>query len=200
MLNILRTRAVALPLLATGLLIKMAPAQQLAGVSNFHTVNPHLFRGAQPSTEGFQELAKLGIKTVVDLREAGDRSLEEKKIVEGNGMHYVGVPMRGFQTPSTGQIDKVMSIFNDDSAAPVFVHCRRGADRTGTVVACYRIAHDRWANKRALDEARSLGMSRFQLALRKYVLQYTPDRTVAASVASSGAGAPSPALVLTPAN
>jgi hypothetical protein len=43
-------------------------AAQPVGVPNFHQVSERIYRGAQPTTEGFQELAKMGIKTVVDLR------------------------------------------------------------------------------------------------------------------------------------
>jgi tyrosine-protein phosphatase SIW14 len=191
--------AVKLSVIAAGLLAGVSSAQNLTGIPNFHTVNPQIFRGAQPTAAGFQQLAKLGIKTVLDLREAGSRSWEEKKIVEADGMRYVSVPMQGFRTPSADQIDKVLTIFNDSSAGPVFVHCRRGADRTGTVVACYRISHDGWENRRALEEARSLGMSWMQKALQSYVLQYKPGGRVAMTPSASPAINPAPAVTLTPA-
>ena len=47
-----------------------------------------------------------------------------------------------------------------------------GADRTGTVVACYRIAHDHWDNRKALGEARQFGMSWVQRAMHHYVMNY----------------------------
>src|SRR5260370_1219646 len=134
-------------------------AAEPLGVPNFHTVNDHLYRGAQPTIEGFGNLAKLGVKTIVDLREAGERSLAEQKVVEAAGMRYVSVPMRGFQAPTTSQISQVFALLHDISAGPIFVHCLRGADRTGTVVACYRIEHDHWDNSKALTEARTFGMS-----------------------------------------
>jgi tyrosine-protein phosphatase SIW14 len=161
------------------------------GVPNFHQVNDQIFRGAQPTDEGFRNLAKLGIKTVIDLREADDRSMAEKRVVEAAGMRYVSVPMRGMHTPTDEQVSQVLKLFDDRGAGPVFVHCRRGADRTGAVVACYRIGHDGWDNQKALGEAKSLGMSWMQRALQSYVLQYRPQQ----SVATAGAAAPSaPAL------
>ena len=60
----------------------------------------------------------------------------------------------------------------DDSAGPIFVHCRRGADRTGTVIACYRITHDGWTNQRALKEATSYGMSWLEFGMQRYVLAF----------------------------
>jgi tyrosine-protein phosphatase SIW14 len=144
------------------------------GLPNFRQVNDHVFRGGQPSSEGFSRLSRLGVKTVVDLREPGDRSRSEEKIVKAAGMQYVSVPMRGMETPSDANISKVLSLLEDASAEPVFVHCLRGADRTGAVIACYRINHDHWDNQKALAEARSDGMSFFERAIQHYVLRYQP--------------------------
>ncbi|MBV8729305.1 MAG: tyrosine-protein phosphatase [Acidobacteriia bacterium] len=176
-----------------------AAAQDVSGVPNFHPVNAQVFRGAQPTPEGFQQLARLGIKTIIDLREPGERSLAEKRIVEANGMHYISLPMRGLGSPAPEQIPQLLRILNDSSAGPVFVHCRRGADRTGTVLACYRIAHDGWENRKALAEARSFGMAWFERSMQHYVLQYKPGRDETASAANLPVN-PAPALALAPAN
>ena len=160
--------------------ISTAASAQMPGVENFHQVNDHIYRGAQPTTEGFQQLAKLGVKTVIDLRETDSRSTTEKKVVEADGMRYVNIPLRGMSAPSSADVAKVLALFNDPKAGPVFVHCRRGADRTGTVVACYRISHDGWNNSKALTEAKTNGMSWMEVSMRKYVKHYqapTPAST-----------------------
>jgi protein tyrosine/serine phosphatase len=149
------------------------------GVANFHKVNIQVYRGAQPTDRGFLNLAKLGVKTVIDLREADGHTLIEKKAVEAAGMHFINIPMRGLGAPTPEQVSKVLTLFNDESAGPVFVHCKRGADRTGTVVACYRIAHDHWDNQAALKEARSFGMSWMERAMQNYVRRFKPDASVA---------------------
>jgi tyrosine-protein phosphatase SIW14 len=156
------------------LLTFSAFGQDAAGVPNFHKVNDKVYRGAQPSTEGFQSLAKLGVKTVIDLREADGRAAAEKRTVEGIGMRYVNVPMLGMHTPNPADVAKVLAMFEDKNGGPVFVHCRRGADRTGTVVACYRISHDHWENQKALGEAKSFGMAWIQKAMQHYVMGYRP--------------------------
>jgi len=143
-----------------------------AGVPNFHQVNERIYRGAQPSGQGWNSLAKLGIKTVIDLRPEREHSCKAEKLaVEAAGMHYVNVQLSGVHAPSDKQISKMLALV-DDSASPIFVHCRRGADRTGTVIACYRITHDGWSNRRALREATSYGMSWFEFGMQRYVLAF----------------------------
>jgi tyrosine-protein phosphatase SIW14 len=144
------------------------------GVPNFHVVNKQLFRGGQPTDAGFRNLAAMGVKTIVDLQEEGDRSHDEKRIVKALGMHYVNVPMKGMTTPKEKQVSHALKALDDNSDGPVFIHCKRGADRTGVVIACYRIQHDRWDNQKALSEARSYGMSWYQFPLQRYVKDYEP--------------------------
>src|SRR5579871_2440139 len=114
------------------------------GVSNFHQVDNHFYRGAQPSDDGFRSLARLGVKTVVDLRLTDARSLHEQQVVTSLGMHYVAIPMHGLGRPTDEELKQTFALLQDSQAWPVFVHCRRGADRTGTIAACYRISHDGW--------------------------------------------------------
>lgn len=168
-------------LLAASVLSISGWGADVAGVHNFHQVNDHIYRGAQPAAQGFQGLSKLGVKTVIDLRETGARSRAEQKLVEAAGMRYVSVPLSGIQAPSDAQVSKLLAILGDTSAGPIFIHCRRGADRTGTVSACYRIAYDHWANEKALSEARSFGMSWFEKAMQHYVLHYQGATNVASA-------------------
>jgi tyrosine-protein phosphatase SIW14 len=161
---------------------------------NFRKVDDHVYRGGQPSASGFSNLAKLGIKTVVDLREIGEHSqAEEEKIVTDLGMKYVSIPMHGLSTPKDDKVAAVEALFNDTTSGPVFVHCKRGADRTGMVVAVYRISHDQWENKKALSEAKSSGMSIFERAIQHYVMDYKP----AVTVASGDGAAPASSLLET---
>jgi protein tyrosine/serine phosphatase len=170
----------ALPLLADSL---------GEGIKNFHQVDQQVYRGAQPSDQGLKYLAKLGVKTVIDLRESGARSREEEKVVTATGMKYINVPMGGLRAPTGSEMDKILGILENSAAGPVFVHCKRGADRTGAVIAAYRIDHDRWENARALNEAKSQGMSFFQLPRQGFILNFQP-RVVEAKAPVQNVSAP----------
>jgi protein tyrosine/serine phosphatase len=167
-------KTLRLSVLAAALLIPGYSADiEVAGVPNFHQVNEHVFRGGQPSDSAWPALAKLGVKTVIDLRGTHEHATAaEAKAVERAGMRYVNVPMKGLSAPTAEQISKILALLDGE---PVFVHCRRGADRTGTVLACYRIHRDGWENRKALDEARSLGMSWVERSMKRYILAYKPS-------------------------
>jgi protein tyrosine phosphatase (PTP) superfamily phosphohydrolase (DUF442 family) len=155
-------------------------SSQSENLPNLQKVDDHVYRGAQPTVSGFKNLAELGIKTVVDLRDIGEHSqADERSVVTDLGMRYVSIPMQGMSTPKDKQVAAVLALLNDVTSGPLFVHCKRGADRTGTVIAVYRISHDGWDNKKALSEARSYGMSVFERAMQHYVTDYKPAVTVA---------------------
>lgn len=167
---------------------------EISGVPNFHQVDAHVYRGAQPTDEGYRSLSKLGIKTVVDLQESGDRGVAESKAVAAAGMQYISVPMKGMARPSDTSVEKVLGLLEDSNSGPVFVHCHRGADRTGGVIACYRIEHDHWESGKALDEARSLGMSWYQKAIQGYVRGFVPRTSIAADTSHTSGPALAPAF------
>jgi hypothetical protein len=56
------------------------------------------------------------------------------------------------------------------------VHCRRGDDWVGMVIACYRIVHDHWMNARALEEARHEGLNPLELLMPRYILRFDPSK------------------------
>jgi protein tyrosine/serine phosphatase len=145
------------------------------GLPHFAQVDEHVYRGGQPSEAGFNSLAKLGIKAVIDLRGAGDRAMAEEKQVEALGMKYYSIPLPGLSAPSNTEISTVLALIDDSRNWPVYVHCMRGKDRTGTVIACYRIRHDRWPNARAMKEAQEHGLSRVERGMRSFVLRYNPS-------------------------
>ena len=142
------------------------------GIKNFYEVDSHVYRGGQPNESGYEYLAKIGVKTVVDLREPGDRATEEEQAVTALGMKYINVPMSGLTPPTAAQTSEILGLLEDNSTGAVFVHCMRGADRTGAVIGAYRIHHDHWSNDRALSEAKSDGMGFFQFPRENYIRNF----------------------------
>ena len=119
----------------------------LTGVPNFYKVSDDLYRGAQPSEEGFRQLEKLGIKTVVNLRS----SHSDRDKLEGINLHYEHIPMKAWR-PKDEDVVRFLEIAGDANLAPVFVHCKRGADRTGLMCAVYRVAVQDWPKDKAVEE------------------------------------------------
>lgn len=158
----------------------------ITGVENFHEIDQKVYRGAQPTEEGIQSLAQLGVKVVLDLRAHDRRSAEEERMVEAAGMRYVNVPMTGMKPPTEAETSTVLALLEDPAAGPVFVHCKRGADRTGAVIAAYRVDHDRWDNTQALNEAMSDGMSSFQHRRQKFISTFQGQSSLATDAAVVG--------------
>jgi protein-tyrosine phosphatase len=89
-------------------------------------------------------------------------------------MRYVNIPFYGISTPSAAQIASALSVLDNKENGTVFVHCRRGSDRTGIVLACYRISHDGWQNTKALGEAKGFGMTWLAVGMRHFIEGYRP--------------------------
>jgi hypothetical protein len=85
--------------------------------------------------------------------------------------------MSGLTPPTHAQISQILPLLEDNTRGAIFMHCKRGADRTGSVIAAYRIDHNHWSNVRALAEAMSHGMSIFQIPRQGYILAFEP-RTI----------------------
>ncbi|MFH1709039.1 MAG: tyrosine-protein phosphatase [Planctomycetota bacterium] len=117
------------------------------GLPNLHKVSDVLFRGAQPTAEGFKELKAMGIRTVVNLR-----SFHSDRDMLGDlGLTYEHIYMKAWHAEDE-DIIRFLKIINDPARQPVFVHCQHGADRTGTVCAIYRIVLQGWTQDEAIRE------------------------------------------------
>ncbi|HTX35458.1 MAG TPA: hypothetical protein VME43_10560 [Bryobacteraceae bacterium] len=147
-----------------------------AEVSHFIRIDEHIYRGRQPNRAQFTELAHMGIKTVLDLRGGAVHKPHEKKVVEGLGMQYISIRLSGIWEPKDQQIAKILTVMEDPARWPIFMHCRRGDDRLGEAVACYRMAYDHWSNQQAYEEACHDGISRFEVLMRRYIRHFNPSR------------------------
>lgn len=167
----LRAISVAVILLAATLgASSREPKEEV--LPNFHQVNEQLYRGAQPLSGGMNELATLNIKTVINLRGENEGTREEEIEAKAAGLRYFSEPLPGLSRPKDEQVEKILAIINDSQNWPVFVHCYHGEDRTGTIIAVYRITNDGWTSEQAKKEAKKHGMSRFQFAMKDYIGDY----------------------------
>ena len=126
------------------------------GLPNLHRVNPSLYRSAQPTKEGFEFLSHQPqlnaldqpIKTVLSLRAFHEdtslllsSSLLRSEQIRFNTWH-----------PEHEDILKFLRIVTTPALQPVLVHCKHGSDRTGMMIAIYRIVVDGWTKEQAKEE------------------------------------------------
>lgn len=126
----------------------------IEGVGNFGRMNDRLYRGAQPTNDGFRHLRDLGIGTIVRLS-FGDEGDAEGILVRSLGMRFIGLPWSSVHDPQTDEVVEFLTFAESHPDERIFVHCRAGADRTGVFVALYRIVLDRWSAADAIDEMKA---------------------------------------------
>jgi len=119
-------------------------------IRNFGQMDERFYRGAQPKESDFKDLAALGIKTVIDLRQDGVSY--EKQAVEASGMRYISIPMSDSEYPKPETIDTFLKTVNNPATGTFFVHCAGGRHRTGVMGAVYRFTHDHWNYDKAYAE------------------------------------------------
>lgn len=160
------------------------------GIQNFGQVTPTLYRGAQPTYDGYRELKGLGVEVVVSFREEKGENAHERRAVEALGMRFVSIPWNAFRTPTDNQVRGFLEVFRANPGKKIFVHCQQGRDRTGTMVAVYRIASQHWCTDSAVNEMRAFHYHHFWFPqLEKYIRGYASP---AAARAQAGGAAPAP--------
>ena len=102
-------------------------------------------------------------------------------MAEKFGIRYDMSPLSSFTAPSEAAIAHALSLLVNPSSAKIYVHCLRGKDRTGTVIACYRIQHDGWDNQKALAEAKSYGSAVWKSNCNRFPAFYTAETALASS-------------------
>jgi len=106
---------------------------------NFHVVSPGIWRSAQPDEKSLSCLKKMGLKTIINLRqEDSDLELWEREYAYKNNLAYFHFPMDAKMPPDVGQLSAILRILRDVSSRPILIHCYGGRDRTGLVVGVYK--------------------------------------------------------------
>ena len=133
----------------------------IGGVKNFGKVSKDLWRGAQPTEHGFQNLKEAGVKTVISLRADHDDYDAISKLVdiiskpEEEPPQYIRIPMHAWK-PDEAELVLFMKVIDrvlkDPKRLPVFIHCQAGSDRSGYSIATYRIVNEGWPPHDAIQE------------------------------------------------
>lgn len=143
----------------------------LKGLTNVGRIAPNLYRGAQPAPDGYATLKMMGVKTVVNLRTTSS----EKQKVEAMGMKSVEVPLSVLSDVNTKAVSAIIDIMKNPDNQPVYIHCRQGQDRTGIVVAAYRMKVDGWSFKDAEAEMQSFGFNDIWVELKEFIREYATE-------------------------
>jgi protein-tyrosine phosphatase len=125
-------------------------------VDNFDIVVPgKLYRSRQPRRDDYPTLQRYRIARVVNLRameEDPAARREQRRILDQMQIDHVEIPIAQ-KVPSTGQVRAFFQAV-DTSPGPVLVHCQHGEDRSGILVAAWRVARQGWSIEKALHDMR----------------------------------------------
>ena len=159
-------------------------------IKNFGQMDDRFFRGGQPKENEYQELAALGIKTIIDLRD--DPKAYEKTNAEALGMRYVNIAMSDKDYPPAAKIQEFLKLVDDPSTGKFYVHCAGGRHRTGVMGAVYRFNHYGWDYDQVYAEMKKYDFyTRFGHGeMKKFVEDYATSfhkSTVTAAAATQGA-------------
>jgi protein tyrosine/serine phosphatase len=125
---------------------------ELDGVPNFYRVTDHLYRSAQPTKEGMENLKKHGFETIVSLRTFHS----DRDKIDTSGLGYERIYMQAWHIEEKDVL-RFLQLATNSKRQPVLVHCLHGADRTGTVIAVYRIVVQDWDSADAIREMKEGG-------------------------------------------
>jgi protein-tyrosine phosphatase len=121
------------------------PVKELE-VENLHKVDEKLYRSAQPDEKEFKQLYNFGVRYDLNLRQFHD----DKDKLKGSDIKYHHIPINTSKMSYEQLVEAVAYL--SQTKQKTLVHCLHGSDRTGTVVAGYRIAVNGWDKEKAIDE------------------------------------------------
>lgn len=125
---------------------------EIKGLPNLHRVDINLYRSAQPEDGSGEALKKLGIKTVLNLRQH-DKDIVLRKT---QGIGFKRYPLHTWDIDDR-DILAVLKIITSPDNQPILVHCAHGADRTGLMIASYRMIVQGWTKEAARSEMKQGG-------------------------------------------
>lgn len=125
-------------------------------LNNFHQIDEGIFRAAQPTKTGMKTLQELGFKTVLNLRHLK----KDDGLVEDDSLKLERLSINTWTLSQKEILEGVSKIKNAEK--PILVHCLHGSDRTGAIIAAYRIKEMDWAKEEAIAELKFGGFGYHQ--------------------------------------
>lgn len=157
-------------------------------IRNFYKIDADLYRGARPKfrEEVYLKLAALGIRTIVNLEGSAQAAKEQALVARTNKrLLREGQPQLEFDSfpiePLTGVglmgvSDRRMQVLFaqlQKAPKPVFIHCKHGRDRTGAIVAIYRMRRGELSYSQAYEEALHYKFDKWlDMGLRRTIRRY----------------------------
>jgi len=165
---------------ASGNTVVASPRNDIAGLSNFAWASQSVCRGAQPDAQGFKELKKIGIKTIINLRSMHS----DNDMMKGLGLQYCAIPSVAHHSEEEDVI-AFLKVATNPAHQPVFVHCQHGSDRTGLMLAIYRIYVQNWSKEDALKELEVFGRHDIYSNIPKFIKAFDVEKMKAKLAAAS---------------
>jgi tyrosine-protein phosphatase SIW14 len=119
---------------------------EIEKLSNFYKIDEHVYRSEQPNSVEMKALSDYGIKSILNLRGIHNDNREAKGTVLT--LHHL--PINTWRMSYEDLVKSVAILQTTDK--PVLIHCIHGSDRTGCVVAAYRMIHYGWTKEEAIKE------------------------------------------------
>lgn len=142
------------------------------------------YRAGQPSAADVRTAVRdYGVKTIVNLRleaeqQNGDWYSEEVRATAEAGAVHVDVPLACSTPPSPGQVEQLLTIFEDPARQPVLIHCQFGSVRSAAVEGLYRIEMMGESNDQALARVEAWGhnFAKNDPLVHAFIRDYVPRR------------------------
>lgn len=162
------------------------PGGTLGKITRFIEVSPVIYRGSRASSDEDRVLLlNKGIKTIINLQgEPRERTsvYGDREFARTHGMNFIHAPLHSewfylgsvplpkipFSPINEASIIKALKATMDPTLQPVYVHCSHGKDRTGLVIALYRVFVEGMDKDQAFHEMRSIGYTPFEFMIGKY--------------------------------
>lgn len=144
-----------------------------APITRYYQISPGMTRGARPTIEGLQFLARAGVKTILNLEDDMKQVSWETEEAAKLGMKVISTPMSGFWRPKNHQVNVSLETMTNTNLYPLFVHCKHGEDRTGLITGLFRVFYQHRDAEASYHEMLDHGFHPTLMFLDQYYIDLT---------------------------